>query len=411
VKFLCCLFLIAFSGQAVFAQNWPQFGGPTMDGVSPSANLPTEWSETKNVTWKVPIHGEGWSCPVIWGDQIWITTATLDGKKMSVICVDAKDGKTIHDLVLFENEKLDFKHEFNSFASCTPAIEEGRVYVHFGSYGTACLDTKTAKVIWQRRDLPCNHWRGPGSSPIIHDGKIYIHFDGYDHQYIVALDKLTGETIWKTDRSHDYGTEDGDQMKAYATPLVINVDGGEQIISPAAKGVIAYDPKTGKEIWQVRYGEHSASIRPHYWNGRVLVNTGWSKAQILAIDPTGKGDVTNSHVKWRLDKSIPTMPSTVIVDDLLFMVHQDGVAQCVDPKNGEVVWSKRVGGKYCASALASGKHVYFFSQEGKATVISAGREYQEVAINQLDDGFMASPATIKDDLILRTKSHLYRIGE
>jgi outer membrane protein assembly factor BamB len=382
-----------------------------MDGVSPSANLPTEWSETKNVKWKVPIHGEGWSCPVIWGDQIWITTATLDGKKMSVICVDAKDGKTIHDQVLFENEKLDFKHEFNSFASCTPAIEEGRVYVHFGSYGTACLDTKTAKVIWQRRDLPCNHWRGPGSSPIIHDGKIYIHFDGYDHQYIVALDKLTGETIWKTDRSHDYGTEDGDQMKAYATPLVINVDGGEQIISPAAKGVIAYDPKTGKEIWQVRYGEHSASIRPHYWNGRVLVNTGWSKAQILAIDPTGKGDVTNSHVKWRLDKSIPTMPSTVIVDDLLFMVHQDGVAQCVDPKNGEVVWSKRVGGKYCASALASGKHVYFFSQEGKATVISAGREYQEVAINQLDDGFMASPATIKDDLILRTKSHLYRIGE
>lgn len=411
MKSLLFCTLLLFVPAPLLAQNWPQFGGPTFDGVSPSTKIPTEWSETKNVKWKTPIHGEGWSCPVIWGEQIWFTTSTLDGKKMSVICVDAVTGKIIHDKVLFENEKLDFKHEFNSFASCTPAIEEGRVYIHFGSYGTACLDTKTADVIWRRRDLPCNHWRGPGSSVTLHDGKVYLHFDGYDHQYIAALDKTTGETVWKTDRSHDYGTDDGDQMKAYATPLVIKVNGAEQVISPAAKGVIAYDPKTGKEIWHVRFTEHSVSIRPHFWKGLLLVNTGWSKAQLLAIDPTGKGDVTDTHVKWRLDKSIPTMPSTVIVDDLLYMVHQDGVAQCVDPKNGEVVWSKRVGGKFCASALASGKHIYFFSQEGKATVISAGREYAEVAVNQLDGGFMSSPATIGDALILRTKTHLYRIEE
>jgi outer membrane protein assembly factor BamB len=395
----------------LLAQNWPQFGGPTFDGVSPSTKIPTEWSETTNVKWKLPIHGQGWSCPVIWGEQIWLTTATLDGKKMSAVCIDTQSGKVIHDKVLFENEKLDFKHEFNSFASCTPAIEEGRVYIHFGSYGTACLDTKTADVIWQRRDLPCNHWRGPGSSPIIHDGKIYIHFDGYDHQYIVALDKKTGADVWKTDRSHDYGTDDGDQMKSYATPLVINVNGAEQLISVAAKAVIALEPKTGKEIWHVRFTEHSGCIRPHFWKGLLLVNTGFSKAQLLAINPAGKADITDTNVVWRLDKSIPNMPSTVIVDDLLYMIQDGGVAQCVDPKNGEVVWSNRVSGKYVASALASGNHIYFFSQEGKATVISAGREYKEVAVNSLDDGFMSSPATIGNDLILRTKTHLYRIGE
>lgn len=411
MKSLLFCTLLFLAPATLVAQNWPQFGGPTFDGVSPSTKIPTEWSETKNVRWKTPIHGEGWSCPVIWGEQIWFTTATLDGKKMSVICVDAANGKIVHDKVLFENEKLDFKHEFNSFASCTPAIEEGRVYIHFGSYGTACLDTKTADVIWQRRDLPCNHWRGPGSSPTLHDGKIYINFDGYDHQYIVALDKTTGETVWKTPRTHEYGTDDGDQKKAYATPLVIKVNGAEQVISPAAKGVISYDPKTGNEIWYVRYTEHSVSIRPHYWKGLLLVNTGWSKAQVFAIDPTGKGDVTDTHVKWKLDKSIPTMPSTVIVDDLIYMVHHDGVIQCVDPTNGDVVWAKRAPGKYTASVLASGKHVYFFNMDGKTTVINAGRKYDEVAINQLDDGFMSSAATIGDALILRTKTHLYRIGE
>jgi outer membrane protein assembly factor BamB len=410
VKSLLLTMALALLATPLFAQNWPQFGGPTQDGVSPSKNLPTEWSETKNVKWKTPIHGQGWSCPVIWGDQIWLTTATLDGKQMSVLCVDAATGKIIHDKVIFENEKLDFKHEFNSFASCTPALEEGRVYVHFGSYGTACLDAKTAEVIWQRRDLPCNHWRGPGSSPIIHDGKVIINFDGYDHQYIVALDKATGETIWKSERTHDYGTDDGDQMKAYSTPMVIDVDGAEQLISIAAKAALAYDPKTGKEIWRVRFYEHSSCIRPHWWKGLLLINTGFSKAQILAIDPRGQGDITDTHVRWKLDKSVPNMPSTVIVNDLLYMVHDAGVAQCVDPQDGSVVWSKRLGGKYVASALASGENVYFFSQEGVTTVIRAGRQYEEIAVNQLDDGFMSSAASVGDDLILRTKTHLYRIG-
>lgn len=414
IHLLSALLVFAFASSVVFADadttdNWPQFRGPAGNGHSKATGLPVTWSESENVKWKTPIHGRGWSSPVIWGEQIWMGTATPDGKKMYAVGVHKDTGKILYDILLFENEKPRFCHPMNSYASPSPVIEQGRVYMHFGSYGTACLDTATGKTLWSRRDLPCDHYRGPGSSPILFENLLIVHFDGYDFQYLVALDKETGKTVWKRDRDIDYQTTNGDLKKAYCTPILIEVDGQLQLVSPAAKATIAYDPRTGEPIWKVRYQQHSATARPLFAFGKVYLNTGFPKAQLWAVRPDGKGDITDSHVAWRATKAIGSKPSSLIVDDLIYVISDGGVASCLEAKSGKEVWTERLGGKYSASPLYADGHIYFFSHEGKATVIKPGREYKEVAVDQLDDGFMASPAVTGKALILRTTTHLYRI--
>ena len=252
---------------------------------------------------------------------------------MSVYCVSRDSGQILQQRKLFHNDSPRFCHQFNSYASPSPVIEDGRVYVHFGSYGTACLDTRTGETIWQRRDLPCNHWRGPGSSPLLYENLLIIHFDGYDFQYVVALDKNSGKTVWKRDREIEYGTDDGDMMKAYCTPIVATVDGVPQLISPAAKATLAYDPRTGNELWRVRYEQHSATARPLFSNGTFYINTGFPKAQLWAVRSGGHGDITESHVTWRVTRSVPSMPSQLLIDGKVFMIH-DGVATCLNAETG-----------------------------------------------------------------------------
>lgn len=403
--------IIILSANLVIAgENWPQFRGPSGDGHSESASLPTHWSETENVQWKTPIHGRGWSSPVVWGRQIWLATATEDGQQMYGICVDADSGKIIYDILLFENDSPAEIHALNSYASCTPVIEAGRVYLHFGSYGTACLDTATGQTRWTRRDLPCDHYRGPGSSPILFENLLIIHYDGFDYQYVVALDKGTGRTVWKADRNVDYGTDNGDLMKAYCTPIVIQAAGRLQLISPTSKAAIAYDPHSGKELWKVRYNGYSATARPLFGHGLLFLNTGFSKADLMAVRPDGQGDVTDSHVVWTVKKSIGSKPSQLLVDDLIYNVHDGGVATCVEAETGDEVWSHRLGGNYSASPIYGAGRIYFCSHEGNMTVIKPGREFETLAVNQLDQGMLASPAVTGDSLILRTTSHLYRIS-
>lgn len=402
--------LVLASARSAAAQAWwPQFLGPQGDGHSKATGLPLTWSESENVVWKTPIHGRGWSSPVIWGDQIWLTTATPDGKKRYALCVDRKTGKILRDLLLFTVEKPQEIHTFNSYASPSPVLEKGRAYVTFGSVGTAAIDTVTGKVLWTRDDLPCNHWRGAGSSPILYENLLIMHFDGYDYQYIVALDKQTGKTVWKRDRGVDYGTDNGDFMKAFCTPIVIRAAGREQLISPCAKAALSYDPRTGEELWRVRFDEHSATARPLFGHGLVYINTGFGKAQLLAVKPNGKGDVTYSHVAWRQKKGVPSKPSQLLIGDLIYMVHDRGVATCLEAKTGEIVWRERVGGHYTASPLYADGRIYLFDEEGKTTVIAPGREYKQLAENHLDSGFMASPATADGGLYLRTEKALYRI--
>ena len=406
-------------------ENWPQFRGPDGQGHSAATGLPMHWSETENIVWKTPIHGSGWSSPVVWGDQIWLTTATEDGKELFAVCVDRQTGHVLHDLKVFEVAAPAATRVYNSYASPTPVIEAGRVYISFGSAGTACLDTADGHVIWQRRDLPCNHFRGAGSSPILFENLLFLHFDGFDYQYIVALNKQSGETVWKRDRDVDYGTGDGDMKKAFSTPLVIDVAGQLQLISPCSKATLAFDPHTGKDIWRVHYSSFSTAARPVYGGGLLFLNTGFGKADLLAVRPGGgasggdaksnevggSGDITATNVVWKQGKSIGSKPSALLVGDLLFVVHDSGVASCIEAKSGSVVWSKRLGGEYSASPIAAEGRVYFAGENGSTTVLRAGRDYEELAVNHLDDGFKSSPAVAGHSLILRTKTNLYRVEQ
>lgn len=407
---LTALLLLTGTPDRVRAEtSWPEFRGPHGDGTADDAKAPLEWSETKNVAWKTPIWGKAWSSPVILDGQVWLTTAPEDGKTMHGICVDQKSGAIVRDLKLFDVAEPQFVHALNGHASPTPAIEPGRVYLHFGAYGTACVDTKTFATIWSRNDLPCNHHRGPGSSPIIHGNLLYLTFDGFDYQYVAALDKQTGKTVWRAEREIDYGTTDGDIMKAYNTPTVIKTGGREQLITPTSKAVLSLDPATGKEIWRVRYQGFSSTARTLYKDGLLYVSSGFGPNGLYAIRPDGQGDVTDTHVVWSARKTIPQKPSPLYHNGLLYLIHDTGVALCMDGKTGDVIWTKRITGQYSASPILVAGRIYLFDQDGMTTVIEPGREYKELARNKLDAGFMASPAVVDGSLYLRTTKALYRI--
>jgi outer membrane protein assembly factor BamB len=400
--------------------QWPQFRGPAGTGQAPKTAPPLTWAEGKNVRWKTAIHGRAWSSPVILRNQVWMTTATEDGRQLFAVAVDRNSGKIIHDLKLFEVETPQYAHPFNSYASPTPALEPGRAYVTFGSPGTAAIDTRTGKKIWERRDFVCNHYRGAGSSPVIFENLLLLHFDGSDYQFVVALDKNTGKTVWKTDRSVDFqdlGPDgkpkaEGDFRKAFSTPQIVTVDGQPVMVSLGSKAVYGYNPRTGEELWKVvERKSHSGSTRPVSGHGFVYIPTGFDASQLLAVRPDGRGDVTSSHVAWRFTRGVPQKPSILLIDDLIFMVNDTGVTSCVDAKTGAEVWRGRVEGTYSASPIAAGGRIYAFSEDGKTTVFEAGREFKVLAQNVLEDGFMASPALDDKTLYLRTKTHLYRIEE
>ncbi len=400
------------------ASDWPQFRGPTGDGLARTNRVPATWSEEQNVKWKTAIHGRAWSSPVVLGRQIWLTTGTPDAKQLFAVCVDADSGKIIRDLKLFEVERPQFHHPVNSPGSPTPVIEDGRVYVTFGSPGTACLDTKTGAVLWERRDLACNHYRGAGSSPILFGGLLIMNFDGSDVQYIVALDKLTGKTVWRKDRSIDFkdlGPDgkpkmEGDLRKGFATPHVADLDGRPLLISQGASAAYGYHPLTGEEYWRVEErSSHSGGTRPVVGHGLIFFPTGWSQGQVLAVKMAGRGEVTSTNIAWRVTKGVPKKSSLLLDGDLLYMINDGGIATCLDAKTGAQVWNERIAGNFSASPILADGKIYFFSEEGKATVIAAGREFKKLAENTLASGFMASPAVTDHALILRTKTHLYRI--
>lgn len=394
---------------------WPEFRGPLGDGVSPDGRPAVTWSETEHIRWKTAIHGKGWSSPVVWQDQIWLTTATEDGGQMSVVCVDRHSGRVLHDRVVFHNQQPAFCHPTNSYASPTPVVTAGRLYVHFGSYGTACLDTQTAQTLWERRDLPCDHFRGPGSSPILFGGRLYVALDGFDRQYQVALDAETGATVWQRDRQIDYGSEDGDFRKAYGTCAVIEWEGRQQLISPSAAETIAYDPATGDEIWRVRHGGMNAATRPLDAHGLVYLTNGDSvgndRPSLLAVRPQGRGRLAADQQVWVLDQGAPKRSSPTIVGDHLFLVSDEGVAACLEALTGKTLWRRRLNGSYRASPVSAQERIYFFNLEGQTTVIQAGPQFKLLAENQLDDGCQASAAIVGEALYVRTTQHLYCIAE
>jgi outer membrane protein assembly factor BamB len=390
--------------------SWARFRGPDGTGISDSTGLPTTWDERTNIVWKTRIHDKGWSSPVVLGKQVWLTTARDDGTAQWAVCVDRDSGKIVHDVKVFDTPKPPyfFMPDYNSHASPSPVIEEGRVYVHFGSAGTACLDTATSKVLWSRRDLPCNHWRAPGSSPILWKDLLLLTFDGYDRQYLAALRKTDGKLVWEKERSVDYNTDNGDLKKAYCTPTVFEVNGKPQLVSPGAAGTVAYDPATGAEVWKVNHGGMNTATPPVMGHGKIFVTTG-NPSHLVAIRPTGTGDVTKTHMEYVRKGSAPQRPGPIVLGDLLFVVGDSGIATGTDLTTGKTLWTRRIPGAYYSSPVCADGHLYIFDRKGKGYVLTADREGKLVATNTLDDGAQATPAIAGKALYVRTNTHLYRI--
>jgi len=430
-RLLCTLFVtaLAFSSFAQAEENWPQFRGPGGQGISDAKNLPLTWSDTQNVKWKTPIHGKAWSSPVIWKNQIWLSAATEEGNELSVVCVDKNTGKILIDKVLFHIATPQYSPvKFNSYGSPTPIVEEGRLYITFGSPGTACLDTKDASVIWQRTDFVCNHFRRSGSSPLLWNNLLFMNFDGSDYQYCVALDKNTGKTVWKTDRSIDFQDlnkegkpqANGDMRKAFSTPRIMMWEGKPLLLSLGSKAFYCYDAETGQELWRTEdRAAHSGSVTPVIGDGLIYTTTGNGGAELWAIKPGGHGVINNTNVVWRVVKKIPTRVSPILVDGLLYTIAENtGSIGCFDAKTGAEVFTGRIDGAYSASPIYANGRIYFCNQDGLTTVIAAGRELKVLAENQLTVakhdpsdpwGIMGSPAVSGDAIFIRTRTDLYRI--
>jgi outer membrane protein assembly factor BamB len=416
-------------GPASAGTDWPEFRGPYGDGhvsapgETKPAGYPLHWSETENVKWKTEIPYRGWSTPVVMEGQVWLTTATEDGHDFFVLGLDAETGKIRFNEKVFHCETPEslgnaaLGNPPNSYATPSPVIEPGRVYVHFGSYGTACLETATGKAVWKRNDLPCRHYRGPSSSPILFENLLILTMDGVNLQYIVALDKGSGRTVWKTDRSVEWNDQDvpgqmareGDLRKAHSTPLIVRVGDKVQMLSAGAKASYSYDPRTGQELWRVRYNDYSVAPRPLFDGGLAYFITGLTKTELWAVKADGQGDVTETQVVWKAKTHVGKYASPILVDGLIYTAAEESFVSCLEAATGKIVWTERIGGDYEASPIYADGRLYFCNQQGVTTVLKPGRTCEVLATNTLADGFMASPAAAGKAFFLRTRTHLYRI--
>jgi outer membrane protein assembly factor BamB len=404
----CCLL-----HNATLAADWPEFRGPTRDGLADVKTAPLEWSETKNIAWKMPLAGEGWSSPVVVKDRVYLTAAipvpntSPTNYWLSAACIDAKTGEGVWIKNLFaeDGEKAPKIHSKNSHASPTPIVEGDRLYVHFGHMGTACLDLN-GKVLWSNDKVKYDPVHGNGGSPVIVGKALIFSCDGAANPIVAALDKTNGKPGWSTPRPND-----PPKKFAFCTPTVIDVSGKTQVVVPGAGCICSYDPVTGEEIWRVNHDGYSVIPRPIYAHGLVYVSTSYDSPVVMAIRPDGHGDVTDTHVAWSVKKAAPHTPSMLVIGDELYMVSDRGVAACVDAKTGEEIWQERLGGNYSASPVYAAGRIYFQDEDGTAHVIAAGREFKKLAENKLPERTLASYAVTEGAIFLRGDKHLYRIEE
>jgi len=399
---------IAPSGNVAIAQqDWSEFRGPGGQGHSQATGLPLHWSQTENVTWKTPIPGKGWSSPVTCGDRIFLTAAIDIGQthELHALGLDAASGDIEWDATVFDHldPALTSLHAKNSYATPTPVVDGDRIYVHFGPHGTACL-TLEGETVWKTRELRYEPSAGGAGSPVLVNGVLVISCDGTDKQFVVGLDAATGKVRWKTSRQ----PARDEQRQSFSTPLVIEVGGKKQVVSPGASDVNAYDPDTGADLWNAYYGGFSTVSRPVFGNGTVYVVAG--HPLLMAIHPDGHGDVTKSHVVWTQSRSIPKCPSPLLVEDSLYLVEDNGIATCLDARTGKPRWMRRIGGTYAASPLFASGKIYVLGEEGDTVIFDADpKQYRQVARNKLGEQCLATPAVIDHALLIRTRTALYRI--
>lgn len=398
----------------LFAEEWTEFRGPTGQGVTSQTGLPVHWSPTENVDWKVDIPGKGWSSPIILQGRIYLTTAVPTdsenrrSQSLRTLCLDAKTGKILWNVEVFKQDgdqpgtKI---HSKNSHASPTPITDGKRLYVHFGTHGTACLDLD-GKIVWTNRKLKYSPVHGNGGSPVLVAGVLVINCDGGDKAFVVALDQQTGDIRWQNER-----TTTPKKKFSFGTPLVIEVDGHQQVLCPGSNILSAFDPADGHEIWHVLYEGYSVVPRPVFGQGLVFLCTGYDSPSLLAIRPDGQGDVTDTHIAWRLKKGVPLNPSPMLVDNRLYMVSDNGVASCIDAPTGKVQWQKRLGGNFSASPVLAEGRIYFQNEAGEGIVIESGPKYVELSRNDLGERTLASYGVVGDAFIIRTEHRLYRVAQ
>ena len=415
------------------AAEWPEWRGPTQQGHANISGAPVVWSDTTNITWKTEIPGRGWSSPVIDGDQIWMTTAvetpakpeditrrlkantgdqplTLVEKiELRAICVSRASGKVTQNVLLLTEKEPQWVHAMNSYASPSPVIDNGQLFCHFGTFGTACVDTKAAKVLWTNNTLRIFHENGPGSSPVIWKNLLIFHLDGADLQYLVALDRQTGKVVWKTDRSGKLDPNPS-LKKAYGTPIFLNTNGTNQLISVAANWLYSYDPADGRELWKVSFGVTGFSVvpRPVSGHGKIFLSTCFFRPELLAIQYEG---VAKPEIKWRYAKGVPAMSSPLLVGDELYFVNDGGILTCLDAKTGTENYRERIQGNYSSSPTFADGKIYVSSQEGVTSVVKPGKTFEVLAKNQLPGKIFASLAVADRAFYLRTDTHLYRIEQ
>jgi outer membrane protein assembly factor BamB len=402
------LFVLPFSlflTASLLAQGvWPEFRGPGGQGHAAVGDAPLEWSETRNIAWKTPLRGRGWSSPVIAGGRLWLTTAVAEpgGASLRALAFDVDSGRELLDVEVFKLPNGNLKNPKNSHASPTPIVEGDRVYVHFGGDGTAALDAQTGAIAWKAQ-FPYASQHGSGGSPVLYNDLLIFSGDGHYEAWVIALDRRTGKVRWKTERRKPFD-------QAYTTPLVISVNGRDQVVSVGAYRAAAYDPVTGKEIWMVRYEDGFSNVpRPVFGHGLAFIVTGFQQPALLAVRADGTGDVTGTHIVWSMTRGAPFTPSPLLVGDELYVISDLGVLSCVDAKTGKLHWQQRVGGNHSASPIFADGRIYFLSEEGVSTVIAPGKTFQKLAINELDGATLASMAVAHGSIFIRSLTHLYRI--
>jgi outer membrane protein assembly factor BamB len=425
--------LTSDSAVAEALPSWNQWRGPAGQGHAPAAKgLPLAWSESENVVWKTPVEGKGWSSPVLADGRLWLTTAVetplSEAEKaerlanvenssslqvsgpvsLRAVCLDATSGKVLHDIELFRQSQPDPIHSLNSYASPSPILDGGRLYCHFGTNGTACVDAASGEIVWSHTLQKIKHENGAGGTPVLFENRLIFDCDGSDQQYIVALDTATGAVAWKTERSGERNPEP-QLKKAYGTPIVTEIGGRPVLLSTGADWLYAYDPEDGRELWKQAYGVLGFSIvpRPIVGHGMAYISTSFMQPELLAVK-LPSGDAL-PEIAWRVKKSVPNIPSPILVGDEIVMVSDKGVATCLDADSGEVRFSERLGGNFCSSPLYADGRIWVGNREGQTFILTPGKEFHVEATNQLDGEIMATPIAVGPALFLRTDKAVYRI--
>lgn len=408
----------------VHADNWPQFRGPGSRGLSSETGLPLKWTATSNVAWKAPLPGPGHSSPIVWGNRIFLTAfrpapggtggvfrslmgliargVSVSGQ-LFVLCLDRATGKALWEREV-PLEVIEEVHPTNSPASPTPVTDGQRVYVYFGSYGLLAYDFDGRKI-WERRLGPFpNEW-GSASSPILYGNMLILNCDTDAEDFLLAVDKATGKTIWQTPRN---------ATRAWPVPVIWNAGGRDQIVVSGSERVTAYDPSNGREIWTVDGLSTWVSPTPVAAHGLLFVAANGPGGNIImAIRPGGRGNITSTHVAWRHERAAPYIPSPIVVGDYLFVVKDGGIMTCLNARTGELAWQQRLParGSYYASPVAAEGRLYVISEDGEVTVVAAKPTFEVIATSSMGERTMASPALSSGQIFIRTDNALWAIGK